>query len=336
MSEQKIPELESLFQAAREIESALIRERALNTQLRAEQAALKTRHAAAIETAGQQAQKLLARDQELCAQIAAARAKIQDYAAYCARQQQTNERLAAEIQAHARGNDLNLAAARASFHQMRKKNHELQETLEKLVPELTRARDELERAQGEVLDREHRYQASVLSYQNRDRHQLDSMQATKDLLKRTQDDLAQYKSRWLEAEKQRLESEQARKEAETTLRRQVPSIEKLKELEEANHSLEQRIAIEKRQRQQADSGIQAESQEKDMLQSALRATEERLSYTEAQLAKASSEAALLRAARKTETRRPAAPNRVPRGMDSDLDLETLEKLALTGYPTQEA
>lgn len=332
MSDQKVPELESLFQAAREIESALIRERAHSAQLQAEIAAQKTRHAADLDRSKQHAHKLLARDQELCAQLASSKAKIQEYDAYCSRLHQTNGRLTAEVQAHARKNDLNLAAARASFQEMRKKNHELQENLERLMPELARVRDELERAQGEVLDREHRYQASVLSYQGRDRHQLDAMAAIKDQLKRTQDDLAQYKSRWLESEKQRMESDQARKEAETALKRQAPSIERVQELEETNRSLENRLLIEKRQRQQADSGIEAESQEKDRLRSELRAAEERLSYTEAQLAKASSEAALLKAVRKTQPRR-AAPDPV---REFDLDFETLEKLAVPGYPVQEA
>jgi chromosome segregation ATPase len=339
------PELEALFQAARAIESALIRERAQIAQQEADLAAQATRHAAELEHAKIYAQKLLARDQELCRHISAAQTKIQDYAAYCARLQQSNERLNTEVQAHAKKNDLNLTAARASFHQMKKKNHGLQEQLERLLPELARTRDELERAQGEVLDREHRYQASVLSYQGRDRHQLDAMADVKNQLKRTQDELAQYKSRWLEAERQRQESDQARQEAETTLKRQVPSMDKLKELEETNRSLEQRIAIERRQRQQADSGIQAESQEREMLQSALRATEERLSYTEARLSKAAAEAALLKATRmerSTHSKRAPTHSPAPRHSDAlsnfgdSLDLEMLEKLALPGYPIQEA
>lgn len=340
--------LEAFFQAARELESSVMAERSKIVHLENELKSQSARHAQELEQAKKYAQALLARDEELRRHLTAAQAKIQSIAAHATQLQDGNARLSAEARENKQKIRLDLNAAHTAVEQMRRRALEHEDTIAKLKLELERGRQETERLQGEILEREHRYQSSLLSYKGREHHyqasvvgyqgrdqaQQAEIQSLRDQLGRAQQEIARSKARQLEIEKLRLDANKMREEAEIATRRNLPAIERLRELEEANRSLTERLAIEKRQRKEADGGIEMTSREKEALQSALRSAEERLAFTEAQLAKSSSEAALLKATRRSAKEQPAFTPLDSRAPLNSMELEMLERLALPGYPVR--
>jgi hypothetical protein len=324
------PELDVLFQASRQVEAALLRERAETERLKTELKALQERHAQDLARARQHIQQLHSRDEEFRKRLEQANAKIQHNANHARRLQEANERLRADLHEQARKAQLELTAARSAADHIRNRAHELEQTVAQLKPQLDRTEAELDRTQADILEREHRFQAALLGHQGRDRSQQETIEALKDQLRRLQAEVGHQKSRWLE-------SERARQEAEQTHRRGDSGGDgpTAKELAEANQSLSQRLAIEKRRREQSDSSARAAEQEREMLLSKIQTLEERLSFAEEQLARASAEASL----RKYRHESAPAPRthraaRTPAPQPA-IDFEALEKLALLGFPVKD-
>jgi DNA repair exonuclease SbcCD ATPase subunit len=338
------PELETLFQASRQVEATLIRERGHATQLAKDIEDLRQRHAQDLARARHQLQQLRERDASLIQQLKDSHARAQAIAAQATQIKEQNARLKANAQEQSRKMELDLTAARSALDHLRGQMRVQEDTIAQLRPELERAREALERAQAEVLEREHRYQAATLTYQNRDQSQRTAINALQGQLKQMHAELERAKARWIETERMRQEAERRRQAAELAAQGRTPSAEKLRKLEEANQFLQERLSEEKHKRKEIEKALPtAQSrQEMDRLRSELRGAADRLAYTEAQLSKASAEAALLKAAHKASepsayfASKPAPQqNAAKPPAPSAIELELLEKLALTGYPIQD-
>jgi chromosome segregation ATPase len=336
-----VAELETLFQASRQVEASLLRERNQNGALATEMQNLRERHAQELARVRQHIQTLTERDATLIKKLKEMHARAHSIHAHAVQLKDQNTRLKAAVQEQSRKVDLVVTAARATLDHLRGKMRDQDEATHQLKLEVQSTRQELERAHAEVLEREHRYQAAVLNNQGREQSQQTAIHALKDQLKQLQAEHQRLKSRWIETEQKRQDSERRREEAELTSKGQSPAQEKLRKLEETNQMLLARLSEEKKLRKSAEGGMSTAemNQEMNRMRSALLATEDRLAYTEAQLSKASAEASLMKAVQQhgdlpAFSERVKAESKAP--SPEPIDFELLERLALPGYPIQDA
>lgn len=330
-----VAELETLFQASRQVEASLLRERNQNVALAAEMQNLREHHTQELARARQHIQTLAERDATLIKKLREMHARAHAIHAHAVQLKEQNARLNASAEEQSRKVELEATATRTALDHVRGKMRDQEEASNQLKLEYQSTRRELERAQAEVLEREHRYQAAVLNYQGREQTQQTAIHALKDQLKQLQDEHNRLKSRWIQTEQKRLDSERRREHAELTAKGQAPAQEKMRKLEETNQMLLARLSEEKKARKQLESAMPTAemSQEMNRMRSALDAAQDRLTFAEEQLSKASAEASLLKAVQ----HRSEFAESLQKAPPADLvDFELLERLALPGYPVQDA
>lgn len=315
------PELEALFQATREVESIFRQESAQVEKLKAELRAARERHAAELGQVRKQAQAAIARDEELRRHLAAATAKIHAFANHAAQLQQANARISEENRELARKHQLELVAARSAHDHLRAKAAQLEQTLGRLHPEVDRARAHIEAVQADALEREHRHQAAHLAAQGRDRSQQEELQALRNQLRHTCDELGRLQASVRTEQTSRTEDNQELSRLRAELADAKRDIAAARQ--EGQASAAERIATEKHRRQRAEAET--------------RSVEERLAIAEAQLSKGAAEAARIRAqqrhtsAHSTSTGNAGDSAGRVNGL-STAELEMLARLAAPGFP----
>lgn len=331
------PELDALFQASRQVESKLVRERAQTTRLKSELEALRSRQADEIARAKARIQHYATCYEELRSQHQACQARLQQMTAHARKLQEALANAKSNSDEGIQKARVELGVAKSSIQHLQHANRSLENQLAALRPDLARAQSDVERVQAEMLERDHKLQAALLSARAQEKAHQDAIASLKESLRRAQDEIARHQARWLDAERMK-------QDAEVGMRRQDELQNRLREVTDARAALSERLALEKRRREQAEALAKAAEQEKHLALGAAREAEARMAEAKDRVSRMASEIALLKAAQASAAQAaqhaksaraaaaPAAGASAFAPPPARHEFEGLEDMAVIGYP----
>ncbi|MGK5085837.1 hypothetical protein WDW37_21315 [Bdellovibrionota bacterium FG-1] len=302
------PEIDALFQAFRQVEATQVRERALASRLKNDLIALQSRHARETAQAQQQLKHYAECYEELRSHFQASQARLQQAQAHAQKLQQAMASQRSNTDDGLKKAQIELQVAKATVDHLRQTNQSLEQALGQIRPDFARSQSDLERAQADALEREHKYQALLMSQRSQEKAYQDTITALKDNLRRTQNETHQYKDRWIDAER-------IKQNSETSTQHLEELKHKVRDLTEANRELAERQKFFKVRETQDTQTIRE-----------LAETRDRLADAEARLSQMSMELARSKVTRVARPSPPPAPRRF-----SD-DTFPMDDLAIMGYP----
>jgi hypothetical protein len=325
-------DIDALFNVFRQAESSLKMERASSTKLQSELSALQSRYARESAHTQEQLKQYADAHLHLSTQLATTQGQLQAVTAQAKRlhdalAREKSERLEeskrlqnslnnakSEHEDRIAAAQLEMKMTKSALEHARGQTRELEHALASVRPQLTRAQSDLERVQADSLEREHRYQSMILAHQGRETQLSEALASMKNALHQARAEAAQIKASWKTAQ-QRLDLDSDQHKA-----RHDETLAKAQELTQANRILTERLTVEKQRRAQQANLAKNDTDEKEMLLSALRLAESRVVAAEARLSEIMQD--------KSAASIPYFP--VP---ENGMEFDGLEQLAVTGYPT---